>query len=193
MPNSTNKIQGLWQRIERVLEAYAPETMRTLAPPATDHDIAELEKSIKLTLPTDLRDSLKVHNGQNDPTRCHSICGEGIFLNAAEIAERWRMNTEIDEAESRRSPAVPGRGPWWKRSCIPFTDAEGNMLCIDMDATLGNRVGEIICHVHDSEIERGLGDSLEEWLSSLAARLEAGRFRIDKYGYLRLDTEVTPN
>lgn len=66
------------------------------------------------------------------------------------------------------------------------------MLCVDTDPSLGNRVGEVVCHVHDSEIERGLGASYEAWMSFLAARLEAGRFRIDDDGYLWLDTEVLP-
>lgn len=39
----------------------------------------------------------------------------------------------------------------------------------------------MVCHVHDSEIERGLGASYEAWLSSLAARLEAGRLD-ENYG-----------
>ncbi len=51
-------------------------------------------------------------------------------------------------------------------------------------------MGEVVCHVHDSEIERGLGASYQAWLSSLAERLEAARFRIDDYGYLWLDAEV---
>jgi cell wall assembly regulator SMI1 len=180
----------LWRRIERVLQTHAPETAKTLARPATDQELAELEATIKLTLPTDLRLSLLIHNGQNDETRCHSFCGEGVLLDTKQIAYRWKMTTEIDEAE--QFSAAPRQGPWWKTSCIPFTDAEGNMLCVDMDPALGNRIGEVVCHVHDSEIERGLAASFGAWLSSLAQRLDEGRFRIDDYGYLWLDSEVLP-
>lgn len=180
----------LWRRIERVLQTHAPETALTLAPPATEEEIAALEAAIGLSLPTDLRASLTVHNGQNDPTWCHAFCGEGILLDTKQIADRWKMVTEIDESE--RFSAAAGQGPWWKTSCIPFTDAEGNMLCVDMDPAVNDRIGEVVCHVHDGEIERGLGASYSAWLSSLADRLEAGRFRIDNYGYLRLDSKVAP-
>ena len=187
---SDANILDLWRRIERVLEQHAPETAATLASPATDQDISILEVAISQPLPADFRASLKMHNGQRDPTRCHAFCGEGMLLATGEIADRWKMVTEIDEDD--RFSAAPGQGPWWKKTCIPFTDAEGNMLCCDMDPSLGSRMGEVVCHVHDSEIERGLSTSYSAWLSSLAARLEAGRFRIDEYGYLWLDTEVLP-
>ena len=45
----------------------------------------------------------------------------------------------------------------------------------------------------DGEIERGIAPSYRVWLSSLADRLEAGRFLIDEYGYLWPDREVSPN
>jgi cell wall assembly regulator SMI1 len=189
-PMSELTIPDLWSRIERVLEQQAAEAAATLAGPATDQQIEELEAAIGQTLPGDLRSSLKVHDGQRDPTRCHAFCGEGMLLSVAEIADRWKMVTEIDE--ENRFSAAPGQGPWWKASCIPFTDADGNMLCVDMDPSLGSRRGEVVCHVHDSEIERGLGASYETWLSSLVKRLEAGRFRIDDYGYLWLETEDPP-
>lgn len=183
-------IRDLWQRIERVLQTHAPVTAATLAAPATDQEIAALEAATGLKLPADLRASLKIHNGQNDPTRCHAFSGEGILLDTRQIADHWRTVTEIDASE--RFSAAPGQGPWWKTSCIPFTDAEGNMLCVDMDPAFNDRIGEVVCHVHDSAIERGLGASFRGWLSSLADRLDAGRFRIDDYGYLWLDTEVLP-
>ncbi|MDH4323977.1 MAG: SMI1/KNR4 family protein [Betaproteobacteria bacterium] len=186
MPDTS--IGDLWQRIERALERHAPEAAATLAPPATEEQVAALEAAIRQALPADLRASLRVHDGQSDPTGCHSFCDGGMLLNTVEIADRWRMVTEMDE--ENRASAAPGQGPWWKTSCIPFTDAEGDKLCVDMDPSLGSRTGEVVCHIHDSEIERGLGASYEAWLSSLAQRLEAGRFRIDAYGYLRVDPEV---
>lgn len=187
-------IQELWHRIERVLEAHAPDSAKTLAPPASDRELDELEAAIHLTLPADLRAFLKIHNGQIDPTRLHVFCGEGTLLDTREIADRWRMSTEINRDTFGDSS---DRGPWWKTTCIPLTDADGNMLCVDMDPELGDQIGEVVCHVHDSEIERGLGSSLKEWLSVLADNLDAGRFSVEEGGYLWLNTrglqEATPD
>ena len=43
-----------WTRIEQVLQKHVPDTARTLAGPATDKDIAELQATIGLILPTDV-------------------------------------------------------------------------------------------------------------------------------------------
>src|SRR5215467_7017510 len=163
-------IPRLWLGIERVLQEHAPQAAATLAPPATGEEIANLEAALGLSLPADLRLSLQIHNGQHDPTRCHAFTDEGILLGTHDIADRWKMVTAIDKSE--RGKEAPGQGPWWKTTCIPFTDAEGNMLCVDMDKSLGDRIGEVVRHVHDSEIERGLGASFTQWLSSVAERLE---------------------
>lgn len=177
-------IRDVWSRIERVLEQHAPATAATLAPPATDEQLAALEAAIGQTLPADLRASLKVHDGQCDATRCHVFCGEGVFLSTAEMADRWRITTEIDD--NNQFSAQSAQGPWWKASCIPFTEAEGNMLCVDMDTSLGAQVGEVVCHVHDGEIERGISSNYGTWLTALAARLQSGQFQVDDYGYLWL-------
>jgi cell wall assembly regulator SMI1 len=183
-------MRDLWQRIGRALQAHAPDTATTLAPAATDQEIAALEAAIGLTLPADLRASLKIHNGQRDPSGCHWFTAEGVLLGTSEIAERWRMVTVIDE--ELRSHAAPRQGPWWKASCIPFTDADGDMLCVDMDPDLVSQVGEVVCHVHDGELGRGLSASFGDWLSSVANRLDGGRFFIDEDGYLWLDDEAPP-
>jgi cell wall assembly regulator SMI1 len=184
-------MRELWRRIEQVLQRHAPETAATLAPAASEQDLAALEATIGIALPNDFRESLKVHDGQDDPTRCRPFTGDGLLLSTAEIADRWKMLTEIEEGE--RTRGGPGYGPWWKTTCIPFTDADGNALCIDMDPGLNDRTGEVVCHVHDGEIERGIATSYRAWLSSLADRLEAGRFEIDEWGDLWPDREVSPN
>jgi hypothetical protein len=61
-----------------------------------------------------------------------------------------------------------------------------------MDESLGDRIGEVVCHVHDSEVERGLGANFTHWLSSVADRLETGRFRVDDNGHLWLDRAIQP-
>jgi hypothetical protein len=63
------------------------------------------------------------------------------------------------------------------------------MLCIDTDPALGDRCGEVVCFVHDSQIERGIASGYLSWLETLAMKLERGGFRVDDAGYLWLDID----
>jgi cell wall assembly regulator SMI1 len=174
-----------WTRIEQVLQKHVPDTARTLARPATDDDIAELQAAIGLILPTDFCQSLKVHNGQEDSTRCHSFIIEGLLASTSQISETWRMLTEVDD-RFRQELADWVQGDWWSRHWVPFTIGDGDCLCINLDPNVrpGGTLGEIVCHVHDNPHEDGIAVSYGAWLQLLADRLENGEFTIDQYGYL---------
>src|SRR5436190_21108144 len=95
MGQSRSRVAGIWRRIERVLADAVPETFATLAPPAGDADIAFVERAIGARLPADLAASLRVHNGQADPSRLHIVAPYWLLMGTAEIAETWRMLTDI--------------------------------------------------------------------------------------------------
>jgi cell wall assembly regulator SMI1 len=180
-----------WTRIERVLRKHAPATALTLAGPAADEEIDELEAEIGLVLPLDFRQSLKVHNGQDDPTGCHHFFVEGLLASTKQIAETWRMLTELDEDFRRREPDwdTHGNGEWWNRHWVPFTIGDGNCLCINLNSKVrpGSKFGEIVCHIHDNPHEPGIAAGYSAWLEHLAQRLENGEFTINEYGYLDLN------
>ena len=192
---SSPDIRELWTRIEGVLRQHVPDTARTLAVPATDQEINELEEAIGLKLPADFRESLGIHDGQDDPTRCHSFCSDGVLAGTKKIAETWRMLTEIDGEILQKyySHLEPdGHGAWWNRHWVPFTDAEGDCLCINLNPELrpGAAFGEIVAFVHDNPHEPGIAPSYGVWLQKLAQRLEDGDFEINEYGYLRLNIDL---
>jgi cell wall assembly regulator SMI1 len=168
-----------------------PDTARTLAQPATDQEIDDLQAAIGLFLPAEFRESHKVHNGQDDPTRCHHFFTEGLLASTKQIAETWRMLTEIDEGFRQREPDwdTHGHGEWWNRHWVPFTIGEGDCLCINLNPQVrpGGTFGEIVCHVHDNPHEPGIAISYSAWLHRLAQRLERGEFTINQYGYLDLN------
>lgn len=180
-------IRSVWTRIEQVLEQQVPETARTLAPPATDQEIAQLEEVLGLALPEDFIESLRVHNGQNDSSRCHTFIIEGLLASAAQIAETWRMLTELDDGFRQRETNwdTHGHGEWWNRKWVPFTIGDGDCLCINLNPQAS--IGEILCHVHDSCHEPGIAVSYAAWLQELAQRLENGEFTVNEYGYLDLN------
>jgi cell wall assembly regulator SMI1 len=175
-------IGDTWTRIERILRKHAPETALTLARPATDQEIDDLRKAIGLTLPGEFCQSLRVHNGQDDPTGCHRFFIEGLLADTKQIAEAWRMLTDLDEDFRQREPNwdTHGHGEWWNRHWVPFTIGDGDCLCINLNPQVrpGGTFGEIVCHVHDNPHEPGIAASYGAWLQRLAQRLENGEFTI---------------
>jgi cell wall assembly regulator SMI1 len=54
-----------WTRLEEVLNSVSPETAATLAPPARTADLKRLARLLKQSLPSELEQSLMIHNGQS--------------------------------------------------------------------------------------------------------------------------------
>jgi cell wall assembly regulator SMI1 len=189
--NSSASIADTWTRIEQVLQHHVPDTAHTLAAPATDQEIDELQAAIGLVLPGDFCQSLRVHNGQVDPTGCHRFFVEGLLAGTKQIVETWRMLTQLDEDFRRREPDwdTHGHGEWWNRHWVPFTIGDGDCLCINLNPEVrpGGTSAEIVCHVHDNLHEPAIAISYGEWLRNIARRLQNGEFTIDDYGYLRLN------
>lgn len=177
MSNRMEHFRKIWNRIESVLLEHAPLAVETLASPATDDELSTLEGVLGFALPDDLVASLRIHNGQNDPTRLHSFSGEGIFLSTTEIASTWNMLNGLKD----------GMDDWWSSSWIPFAQSDGSAVCINTERSADGRLGEVIAFVHDSTYEPGIAPSYALWLEKLAFRLEAGDFKVDEYGYLWLN------
>jgi cell wall assembly regulator SMI1 len=168
-----------------------PETALTLARPATDQEIDDLQTAIGLTFPGEFCQSLRVHNGQDDPTGCHRFFIEGLLADTKQIAETWRMLTDLDEDFRQRETNwdTHGHGEWWNCHWVPFTIGDGDCLCINLNPQVrpGSTFGEIVCHVHDNPHGPGIAASYGAWLQRLAQRLENGEFTVNEYGYLDLN------
>ena len=113
--------------------------------------------------------------------------------NTAQIAETWRMLTELDERFRAQEPNwdTHGYGQWWNPDWIPFTLGDGDCLCINLDPE--GILGEVLWHVHDNPHEPGVATSYAAWLENVANDLEAGEFVIDEYGYLTDRRVILPN
>jgi cell wall assembly regulator SMI1 len=54
----------LWGRLESWLKKNAPEVLDDLNPWASESEVLELETALGFNLPEDLKESLRIHNGQ---------------------------------------------------------------------------------------------------------------------------------
>jgi cell wall assembly regulator SMI1 len=163
----------------------APEVMETLPTGASLDEISELERAMGLNLPPDLRRSLEIHNGQNDPSRCLNFCGVVSLLSTSEILSNWKMlsetNSEFDKEEWVKERAA--KLDWWRASCIPFGNCEGDFSCVDTSAAGDLPAGRVVQHTHDGEIGETNIRDFTDWLERVASSLEAEKFDRKVHGY----------
>jgi cell wall assembly regulator SMI1 len=81
-------IQTSWERIEQTLKQHAPATFKALGRSATERQITLLERKIGRTLPADLAESPRIHNGTRDPYRL-------AMLSAAAMARPWGVLNQL--------------------------------------------------------------------------------------------------
>jgi cell wall assembly regulator SMI1 len=186
--NIIDIVEDSWRIIEPVLELHAPEVFATLRPGASSAELDDLERKIGVTLPNDLRRSLELHNGQDDPSRCLTFCENNLLMSAAEIAKDWQMlTTEAtgfdngNRIDSSTSNSI--HGEWWRRSCIPFGSGEGDYACVDTISSTHGAAGRIVIHVHDDSLEETRMPSFADWLQRVAAALNDGKFDRLSHGF----------
>ena len=68
-------IDATWQRIETWLVQNAPQIMQGLAPGATEEEIAAAEKIPGVALPEEVRDSYRIHDGQQTDRSIGGVIG----------------------------------------------------------------------------------------------------------------------
>ena len=78
-------ISEAWATIERVLRDRVPAVAETLRPAASEASIARLSGALG-TLPDDLVASLRIHDGQDNPTQLLDLVDSLTFLSASRCA-----------------------------------------------------------------------------------------------------------
>ena len=182
----------IWQRIEAVLRATAPE-LCDLSDGASVGEIAAVEARLGFALPTDIRESYAVHNGSGGACILPQYYADqvnGVNLLSLEEAECDRgiwidlLDGGAFEGNEAR-PEGPVKAEWWNRRWLPITsDGGGNSLCIDLDPAPGGTVGQVIDHDHETGPSVVVANSFRAFLEGYAADLETGRLRFDSRGQL---------
>ena len=171
------------------VEARCQETAQTIRTGASPSEISEVESTLGVALPSSFRAYLRCANGQHDPAGLRDFTGAGRLLSTTDIISAWCMLRDIDTEtrshtvpELERSPGLTALGPmapWWRPTLVPFGDCDGNTLCIDVDSSGARPSEEIVWHVHDFGIERGVAPDFHAWLLAVLERLKAGGLRVE--------------
>jgi len=189
-------MRATWDRIERWLRTHAPQVHESLRPGATDEQLDEAERRLGIILPEPVRQSYRIHDGQESDGP--ALIDAWEFLSLERIVDEWKVWKQLlDGGEFSRSRSQPDPGirtDWWSPRWIPLTySGSGDHHCLDLDPAPGGAVGQVLLMWHDMAERPLLAPSFEAWLGRFTDALEAGEyvFSEDFAGLVKRD-EVEP-
>ena len=183
-----------WREIEEVLRENAHSVFRALGKPASVNQLERLQKKLGVRLPTDFIQSWKVHDGLRG-----SYCGQirlfnyWAFLPLKSIVDVWTTMTDLQAECGFGGSQFPvtakiKNDTHWRPGWIPFLDADGDKIVMDLDPSPDGTIGQIFEWSNSGSFPmRLLANSYREWLSALAERLSKRQFRLDEYGSIWFD------
>lgn len=177
-----------WAGIGTWLAANAPAIAASLRPPAANADILAFQAEFGAPLPTDLVESLRIHDGQErsaphglfpapedvlGPVPSHRV------LAVAEIEREWGLMKDLLDGREfvglKVQPDSGVRADWWHTGWVPVADnGGGDYFCVDTAPADGGTPGQVILFRHDSGDRPVLAASFGAWLAALAAGLAGG-------------------
>jgi cell wall assembly regulator SMI1 len=191
-----SSITASWKQIDQSLKQHAPATFKALGRPATEQQLALLQRKIGGRLPADLVSSLRRHNGTRDPYRLATLFDNEFLLSTVAIAQSWGVMKQLlkdGHFEPGGCPLTKTRkiknDQWWNPAWVPITDDNSDGFMIDLDPARRGRVGQVFYFYHDGARAREVvAPSYAAWLADLAKALARGRFQA-KEGTLWLDLD----
>ncbi len=170
----------LWSRIETALKKQASETIKELAPPATNDILNQLQQKMGV-MASELIESLRIHDGQNHGY--HALSYPWQLLNSDDIQENAKRLLElfpVEEYPDGRTAYGFVKEDIWNEKWIPFaSDESGNFLCVDYDPAEGGDIGQVILWASDPPYVEVIAPSYRAWLEQFANDLEAGKYKWD--------------
>lgn len=188
---TAERVAAAWRSIERVLTEHRPDVLATLRPGASDESLARLAEAAG-PLPSALVASLRVHDGQENPTRMLDVYEHFTFLGVDAMLEDHAMRCDVlgDDVDADdyawmtadRVRTIPNSRGW-----LRFTLSEGTGHAIDLDPLPDGERGQVIWLPIDGPTPEPIAASYEAWLTGLARQLDAGAFTVDPEMGLWLD------
>lgn len=166
----------LWGRLEKWLEINAPDVLDDLNGGASESEILELETALGIKLPEDLKESLRIHNGQTGDS--HGLIAGWEFLSTQRILDEWSVWKDLYAKDSFINLDVKAQegvaNIWWQPAWIPLTfNGCGDHHCLDLAPNDEGKNGQIISMWHDSEEREILARSYKQWFEYLVRTFES--------------------
>ncbi|MFF8770470.1 SMI1/KNR4 family protein [Kitasatospora sp. NPDC015120] len=113
-----------WRLIDGWLAEHAPASRAALRPPASPEAIDRTEEQLGFTLPADLRESLRCHDGDSSYL---GVLPCGPLYSTERILEIRDMRMSIWDADDPDQRDEP----WWGTLWVPFAGSDGDEHFID--------------------------------------------------------------
>lgn len=187
-------LQRTWTRLRNWLTREYPELGDTLNYGILPEDLANLELQLGCSLPSAVRESYLISDGQEAESAAG--CSEGLFfglwlLPLEDVVEEWRFWREVDGdpstgANENLQQYMQSIPPNWvrrrysSRGWIPLiSDKVGNYVGVDLSPEEGGSVGQVIVFGRDFDTKVVLwhGDGpggWGRWLAGFVDEMEAG-------------------
>jgi cell wall assembly regulator SMI1 len=135
-----------WRRIDKWAAENYEELFDQLGEGATNNDLNELEHQLDCSLPLEVRESIQIHDGQEQGGRPTGIIFGSMLLDCEEIVHEWRnwrvVNQEYltepvdikpstplkalggSSSSSSKTPANASRNPLWRQELLARQDSQ---------------------------------------------------------------------
>ena len=141
-------IATIWSNVETWLEVNSPTTLVRLSTGANAKDVSRIETTFDVTLPSEFRESLTIHDGETETEAW--VFGEHSLLSVNQMVRTWRKARKLQKSMDTSDwdfadfPIQMVQGAF-NSKWIPFAhDGAGGELCIDLDPSSNGFRGQVI-------------------------------------------------
>lgn len=154
-----------WDRVREWLETNAPDLKSLLRPGATDAELSKTEATLGLDFPPSVRESYRVHDGQEPGT--FGLFGGWRLLPLTDVLREWEKQREIERDFEFDQ--------WDPKTAIPIMDdGGGNFLYVE-HAPDGSET-PVIEWWHENPTRDVKAPSFEAYLDAFLDALDAGEY-----------------
>lgn len=193
-------VDKAWQQIEKwfisqlgKVQTLPDKGERVLAPPASLAEVKEVEETLGVEFPVDLRESYLLHNGSCDVW----ILEKGMLLSLEEIVRDWSLYHEfgnpkseeflpgwtyLSDTDKKRVPDEVRKVHWNERWIPVAENGGGDHICVDTDPDERGTIGQVFFRSHEVGPKSLLATSFLELLETYADELQRGVLVFDEWG-----------
>jgi cell wall assembly regulator SMI1 len=191
---------SFWRRFGSVIDKAAGQSESVFLPPATAQQIQEVERSVGLKFPDDLREAYLFANGvrgPNDMNMFHLFVRSFPWLPLEYLLDEWKLDREM-EADSDQDfvvqfdengaplpspfdeptdPVRPMRVDKFDRRRIPIGHVSTWKIYCDLGPTNHGTMGQLLYHSIQQGETSWYAPSFGEYCAKVLALVEASKVR----------------